>query len=182
LEGRGNRWNMEKMEKARRMGRKHRLRAATNILKRGGVKENKVKTGEDILKWGKSTKGTFTVKEAYYLMGQQERAEENTEWKTIWDNKWWPKITLFAWLVAKERILTWDKIQKRGILRPSRCSLCNAEAESQDHILNNCSYAKHLWKEMRNLYGKSKRNPRDIRQAILQRNKENFHCKVVWRA
>lgn len=71
-------------------------------LKEVESRKIKVRTGEDILGWGKSTRGTFTVKEAYYLMGQQERAKENTEWKTIWDSKWWPKITLFAWLVAKE--------------------------------------------------------------------------------
>jgi len=151
-------------------------------LKEVESRKIKVRNGEDILRWGKTMKGTFTVKEAYYLIGQQERAEENTEWKTIWDNKWWPKITLFAWLVAKERILTWNKIQKKGIIGPSRCSLCSTEAESQDHILNNCSYAKHLWTETRNLFSKSKRNPRDIRQTILQWNKENFHCKVVRRA
>jgi len=83
-------------------------------------------------------KGTFSVKEAYYLTGFQERAEENIEWKIIWDDKWWPKIALFSWLVGKERILTWDKIKKRGLLGPLKCSLCNKENETQDHILNNC--------------------------------------------
>ena len=136
-------------------------------LKEVESRKIKVRTGKDILRWGNSTKGTFTIKEAYYLMGQQERIEDNLEWKIIWDNKWWPKITLFAWLVTKERILTWDKIQKRGILRPPRCSLCNSEAESQEHILNDCLYAKQLWIETRNLYGKYKRNPQDIRQTIF---------------
>lgn len=92
-------------------------------------------------------------------MGYQERAEESTEWKIIWDGKWRPKIALFAWLVGKERILTWDKIQKRGFLGPSKCSLCNTENETHEHILNNCRYAMKIWEETRKLYGKSKRDP-----------------------
>jgi len=86
----------------------------------------------------------------------------------------WQKITLFTWLVAKERILTWDKIQKKGISGPSRCSLCNSEAETQEHLLNNCVYSRLLWTETRNLYGKSKRNPRDIKQTIFQWHTEKF--------
>lgn len=72
----------------------------------------KIRPGPDILRWGKSTRGTFTVKEAYYLSTQQEREGETTDWKIIWRNKWWLKVNIFAWLVGKERILTWDKIQK----------------------------------------------------------------------
>jgi len=70
-------------------------------LKEVESRKIKVRTREDIVRWGKSTKGTFTIKEAYYLMRQQEGVEENTEWKTIWDNKWWPKITLFSYLLQK---------------------------------------------------------------------------------
>eukprot|EP00253_Pinus_taeda_P031603 PITA_31603 len=112
----------------------------------------KVRNGEDILRWGKSMKGSFTVKEAYYLIGVQERMEINPEWKIIWEGKWWPKIALFAWLVGKDRILTWDNIQKRGLLGPSKCSLCNKENETQNHILNNCWYAVKIWNETRKLY------------------------------
>eukprot|EP00253_Pinus_taeda_P006223 PITA_06223 len=86
----------------------------------------------------------------------QERMEINPEWKTIWDGKWWPKIALFAWLVGKERILTWDNIQKRGLHGPSKCCLCNKENETQNHILNNCWYAEKMWNETRNLYERNR--------------------------
>jgi len=39
----------------------------------------KARTGRDILRWGKSTKGSFTVKEAYYLADQQEVTEGNQD-------------------------------------------------------------------------------------------------------
>ena len=73
----------------------------------------KARLGLDILRWGKSTRGAFTVKEAYYLATHQEREEEAIEWEEIWNNKWWPNIAIFVWLVGKERILMWDKIQRR---------------------------------------------------------------------
>lgn len=72
----------------------------------------KARLGPDILRWGKSTRGVFTVKEAYYLTTHQEREGETLDWEIIWNSKWWPKIAIFAWLVGKERILTWHKIQK----------------------------------------------------------------------
>lgn len=103
----------------------------------------KARPGLDILRWGKSTKRAFTVKEAYYLTTHQEREEEIAEWKVIWNSKWWSKITIFAWLVGRERILTWDKIQKRGFFGPLRCSLCKMGTETQEHILNTCPFAQH---------------------------------------
>eukprot|EP00253_Pinus_taeda_P035962 PITA_35962 len=71
----------------------------------------KVRTGKDIIRWGKSTKGTFTVREAYYLTDQQAASERTQDWKIFWGKNWWPKVTIFAWLVANHKILTWDKLQ-----------------------------------------------------------------------
>lgn len=63
---------------------------------------------------GKSTIGTFTVQEAYFLATRQEGEEEDIDWKQIWRNKWWPKVTIFAWPVGKGRTVMWDKLWKRG--------------------------------------------------------------------
>jgi len=84
--------------------------------------------------------------------------------------------------VAKEIILTLDKIQEKGISEPSRCNLCNTEAETKEHLLNNCVYTQSLCIETRRLFGKNKRNPGDIKQTIFQWHTEKFQCKVVWRA
>lgn len=96
----------------------------------------KKRGGRDILRWGKETKGTFTIKEAYKVKIQQEQGEEEQKWRRIWRNKWWPKIKMFAWLVGRKRILTWDLIQKRGFSGPSRCCLCYSDEEGQEHLFN----------------------------------------------
>eukprot|EP00253_Pinus_taeda_P015937 PITA_15937 len=139
----------------------------------------KARTGRDIIRWGKSTKGSFTVKEAYYLADQQEVTEGNQDWKVIWGKNWWPKITLFAWLVAKDKILTWDKLQKKGFSGPSRCYLCNREAETQDHLLIKCVYARNLWREVEKLFQKPERSPKETNEVIFHWQKDKFQCKVV---
>eukprot|EP00253_Pinus_taeda_P021248 PITA_21248 len=85
----------------------------------------KKRDGRDILRWGKETKWIFSIKEAYKIKTQDDPGEEEQKWKKIWRTKWWPKIKLFAWLVGRKRVLTWDKIQKRGFSGPARCCLCN---------------------------------------------------------
>eukprot|EP00253_Pinus_taeda_P017577 PITA_17577 len=152
-----------------------------NYLKEVDLRKIKIRTGEDILRWGRSMKGTFTVKEAYYLTTKQKREEGDIDWRTIWEGKWWPKITIFAWLVSKGRILTWDKILKRRYYGPSRCSLCSSEMENQEHLLNECPYAGSVWEKIRSLFGKTMRDPRSIRNTILQWGTGQFHSKVVRR-
>lgn len=66
---------------------------------------------------------------------------------------------MFAWLVGRKRILTWDQIEKRGFSGAPRCSLCKQNVEDQEHILNGCRVAQYQWEETRCLFGKTKRNP-----------------------
>eukprot|EP00253_Pinus_taeda_P014645 PITA_14645 len=110
-----------------------------------GSRRIRVCQGKDILCWGNSMKGTFTTKEAYYLMGSQNREDGNVEWKTIWEGNWWPKVTIFIWLATKNKILTWDRIHKKGFNGPSRCYLCNNDTETRDHLLVRCPYTEKLW-------------------------------------
>eukprot|EP00253_Pinus_taeda_P029818 PITA_29818 len=126
------------------------------------------RTGEDILRWGKTMRGSFTIKEAYFLTTRQNQDEEDQDWKKIWEGKWWPKVTIFAWLVRKGKILTWDKITKRGFQGPSRCSLCNREAENQEHLLNKCPFAESIWEKIRVLFGRTMRDQTNIRLTIGQ--------------
>eukprot|EP00253_Pinus_taeda_P006333 PITA_06333 len=142
----------------------------------------KARTGKDIIRWGKSMKGSFTVKEAYYLADQQEVTERNQNWKGIWGKNWWPKITIFSWLVAKHKILTWYKLQKKGFSGHSRCHLCNRETKMQDHLLINCGYARNLWREVGRIFRKPEKYPKETNKVIFQWQKEKFQCKVVRRA
>eukprot|EP00253_Pinus_taeda_P006547 PITA_06547 len=167
LERRGDRQDIEKWRKPEEWDENIDKEQQRKYIKELESRKIKARLGPNILRWGKSTRGAFTVKEAYYLATHQEREEEAIEWEEIWNSKWWPKIAIFIWLVGKERILTWNKIQRRGFLGPPRCSLCKMGIETQEHILNSCSFAQHQWGEIRSPFGKSNRDPSDIKKTIF---------------
>jgi hypothetical protein len=55
--------------------------------------------GEDILIWGHSSRGTFTIKEAYNIKKTPHSLPTEKVWETIWATKHWPKINTFLSLV-----------------------------------------------------------------------------------
>lgn len=147
-----------------------------------GSRKIRARNGKDILRWGNSMKGLFTTKEAYYLTDTQNRGEGNLDWKIIWESNWWPKLSIFIWLASKNKILTWDRIQKKGFNGPSRCCLCNNDGETRDHLLINCPFAKKLWTNTKRTFNKSGIAPREFNELVFQWNKEVFQCRVVKRA
>lgn len=112
----------------------------------------KSRTGKDILQWENNAKGTFTVKESYNLIDTQGLIGDDQEWMVIWKNHWWPKISIFTWLTAKNKILKWDRIQKKGFYGPSRCYLCKREAETRDHLIVNCTFIRKLWTDTKRIF------------------------------
>eukprot|EP00253_Pinus_taeda_P024197 PITA_24197 len=142
----------------------------------------KARNGRDILRWGNSMKDSFTTKEAYFLTSSQTGNEENPDWKIIWERNWWPKVSIFIWLASKNKILTWDRIQKKGFNGPSRCCLCNTDGETINHLLINFPFAKTLWMNTKRTFGKPENAPSEFNEVVFQWNKEIFQCKVVRRA
>jgi len=151
-------------------------------LKEMNSRKIKARIGKDILRWGNSAKGTYMIKEAYYLIDNPEPNEENQEWMTIWKNHWWPKISIFTWFTSKNKILTWDRIQKKGFHGPSSCHLCKKEEENRDHLFVACPFIKELWSNTKRLFGKADQMPGDIKTIILQWHKDKFQSRVVGRA
>jgi hypothetical protein len=62
--------------------------------------------GEDILRRGHSTIGTFNIQEAYHLKAGHKTLPREEVWGKIWDTKSWSKINTFLWLVVHKNILT----------------------------------------------------------------------------
>lgn len=56
-----------------------------------------------------------------------------------------PQITLFNWLIRKDKILTWENLQKRGKHGPGRCIMCKEALERVNHIFFECRVAIGLW-------------------------------------
>jgi hypothetical protein len=116
--------------------------------------------GDDILRWGHSTTGTFNIQEAYHLRAGHKSLLREEVWGKIWEAKSWPKINTFLWLVAHNNILTWDNLRKRGFIGPSWCQLCGSEEETQNHLLNLCTYSSCIWDHSASLMRTTDRNHR----------------------
>ena len=65
--------------------------------------------------------------------------------KGIWVHCVPTNATFFAWEAAWGKILTLDKLQRRGWHLPNRCYLCGRDEESAQHILLHCPMVIHLW-------------------------------------
>jgi hypothetical protein len=101
--------------------------------------------GEDILRWGHSSRGTFNIQEAYAIKENFNLLPPGKVWNKIWSLKHWPKISIFLWLVVHGSILTWDNLMKRGFTGPSICMLCMKEVESINHLLNIFPFNTQVW-------------------------------------
>jgi hypothetical protein len=67
-------------------------------------------TDPDILRWGYTPHGIFTLKEGYTLQENFHNLQKDSIWTTIWKSKLLPKISTFLWLLLQNNILTWDNI------------------------------------------------------------------------
>ena len=104
----------------------------------------KVQDGPDILRWGYSNKGSFSVKENYSIRIARNAMNDDI-WKKNWIANLWPKVSLFVWLVIREKILTSDNSRKRGIHGPSQCYLCYTAKELMNHLLDSFPFAAAMW-------------------------------------
>ena len=62
----------------------------------------------------------------------------------LWSGSIPKKIGCFIWLILRNRILTWDNLQKRGWHGPGICPLCNLNEEIVLHIFSHCSFWKNV--------------------------------------
>ena len=104
----------------------------------------KAQEGLDILRWGYSPRGSFSVKEAYSIRISRNVVIDDI-WKKIWTVNLWSKVALFVWLVVRGRILTSDNLRKREIHGPFQCCLCYQAKESMSHSLDSYPFAAALW-------------------------------------
>ena len=109
------------------------------------------KEGVDRVRWKLSNTGVFAVKSMYKAL--QLSTFEPFPWQMIWRSCVQPKISFFTWEAAWGRILTLDKLQRRGVSLANRCFPCQQREESVDHLLFHCSKTRVLWELLFSLFG-----------------------------
>ena len=117
----------------------------TNFLARLNGKAPINSRKSDTRGWG-STPGHYTVSQGYSQLISHPHVPSHPEpWNGIWSQTSILKIDTFCWLLCHKRILIDDRLQKRGYLGPSRCSLCGENEESAIHLMLSCNFAVEIW-------------------------------------
>ncbi|RVX02247.1 putative ribonuclease H protein [Vitis vinifera] len=98
---------------------------------------------EDSVLWSKGRRAHFRVKEAYNLLVRSD--DIGFPSRSIWVTRVPTKVCFFAWEATWGRVLTLDRLQRRGLQLPNRCFLCGCEEESVNHILIHCTVVRVLW-------------------------------------
>ncbi|RVX18327.1 putative ribonuclease H protein [Vitis vinifera] len=93
----------------------------TSLILRG----HKPSWEEDSILWRKGRNGQFRVKEAYNLLARSD--DTGFPSRSIWVTRVPTKVCFFAWEATWGRVLTLDRLQRRGLQLPNRCFLCGCE-------------------------------------------------------
>ena len=147
------------------------------------LQKRRIKNREnaDQLRWGYGQSGNFNIKEVASLVRGDQNSQVGNKWTRLWNLGLWPKITLFLWLLLKGRILTWDNLKRRGLTGPSRCVMCNEVEETMDHLLNQCNWAKRMWREGLESFQQTRQEPGSIQDIIISWESKPFKNPIVKR-
>ena len=99
--------------------------------------------GEDFLVWAASKKSYQTCKATELL----QDSGSLISWRFIWKLRVPHKIKLFLWKVHLKILPTKSFLVSREIISKdtAKCSFCNCETETENHLFFDCFKSKQLW-------------------------------------
>ena len=112
----------------------------------GRMNDLQLEGGADRLEWRWERDGIYSAKSAYSAFFGGMTTDPTYE--QIWRSRAPLSMKFFAWLVAKNRCWTADRLRKRGLHHPLRCPLCDQEQETIEHLLIGCVVAREVWHEV----------------------------------
>lgn len=65
--------------------------------------------------------------------------------KAVWFTGRIPKHAFIAWVAARDRMVTRDKLIGWGLNVPHSCVLCQVHDESRQHLFFDCAYSNTIW-------------------------------------
>lgn len=121
----------------------------------------------------------FTTKEAYHPRYSTTQTNKDQLWDQVWKPRIWPKVSTFLWLLSKRCILTWDNLQKRGFIGPSRCPNYNLNTESILHLMETCPLATQLWEKTNQCNRRSGKRRGDVTETIRKWPKDPYQSPLL---
>ena len=120
---------------------------------------------EDSVSWKGGKSGKFKVKEAYScLVNPMDTVFPE---KCIWVDSVPTKVAFFVWEATWRKVLTLDRLQRRGWQFPNCCFLCGCAEESVNHVLIYCIVARALWELVLGLVGVKWVFPESVKEVLF---------------
>ena len=112
-----------------------------------------------------SKDGVFLVKSLYRAWQPVSLASFPS--KIIWNSCVQLKISFFAWEASWGRVLTLDRLQKRGWALANRCFLCQTCGESIDHLFLHCERTREVRMLLLSFFGVSWVFSYSVKETLL---------------
>ena len=105
----------------------------------------------DRIWWKEAKNGSFSIKTCFDLL--EGVRQQSVPIKMLWNPIIPTKVGFFAWEVWWDKILTMDRLKKRGFFLASRCALCGKDEESLEHLLIHYPKVWCIWTAIFSLSG-----------------------------
>ncbi|KAL9668064.1 hypothetical protein QQ045_002438 [Rhodiola kirilowii] len=93
----------------------------------------------------------FNVKDTYDTITSHI---DKPEWlRMVWNDFNVPRCSLNALLIAKDGLLTRDKLRRMGLEVDAICPLCGDEPETRDHLFFGCNFSRSILNKTMNFLG-----------------------------
>ncbi|CAN1812312.1 Putative ribonuclease H protein At1g65750 [Linum perenne] len=115
------------------------------VLQVFGMSPPREGAGAGSMVWGLESNGRFSVKTAYYMLREIEKADNDSYWRSIWRWEELNKVRHFLWLVSHNKLMTNVECARRRLNDDSSCSVCGSQTEDLNHVFRSCPRAVQVW-------------------------------------
>ncbi|KAL8128645.1 LOW QUALITY PROTEIN: hypothetical protein V2J09_017800 [Rumex salicifolius] len=122
------------------------LLSPSTLLKLAAVAIRQNEGARDVLSWGRTTNGEFSIASAYIFPWN-----DISFFDAIWKFKVPERIRTFVWLAARGCILTNEERRRRHLTDVVTCPICKTELESLSHLFRDCPKILEKWKNFGSL-------------------------------
>ncbi|XP_010490159.1 PREDICTED: uncharacterized protein LOC104767890 [Camelina sativa] len=109
----------------------------------------------DSYTWDYARTGQYSVKSGYWVLTQVINTQKGPQAVTqpslnplisqVWRTKASPKVQHFLWRCLSNCLSVAKNLSHRHLSRDNSCVRCPHEAESTNHLLFQCTYARQVW-------------------------------------
>ncbi|XP_058742332.1 uncharacterized protein LOC131614798 [Vicia villosa] len=93
--------------------------------------------------WIHSQFGDMSAKTAYEF--KRTKGDQKEWWRWIWSKSIPPSKSSLVWRLLHRKVPTDEQWRRRNFAMASKCVLCSAAEETDQHLFFDCSYASYLW-------------------------------------